>query len=288
MTVGIVTWPPRNWDAATKQFITDHDGDTTGDPITDFKAACNAAAETSHNDLTHAYEAMVTVFGGQTWVGSMEYPAFELAATSPLIFDISIHSGKEGAFTLEETTIADDTAATDNDPGGANGVVAINQGMTSGKWYVEVDCIEHNASPTLNQMGVAGDTITQGPHTVATDSDDAIGLRGEGRILTGNAIKATDLAADIEAGTRFMMAFDVDNMFFWAGEIRSAPTVDWVGNDPTSDGYPSGGLGVSGNTTWYFGVSSSTAAAADPYIAKVVQFADKTGTPPVGFTYLGQ
>jgi len=202
-------------------------------------------------------------------------------------FDLSIHSGLAGKFELSETDSADDTASTTGG-GGNNGIVAFATAMTAGKWYVEVDCLAFAASPTLNQIGVSGDTITAGPHTVATDSDDAIGLRGEGRIVTGNSIKATDLALDIETGTRFLMAFDADLRTFWAGEIRSAPTVDWCVNDPTSGGYPTGGLAVSGNTAYYFGISTSTAESGDPFTIQAVQFADITGTPPDGFTYLGQ
>lgn len=86
MAIARVTWPPRNWDTVTKTFITDHDGDTTGDPITDFKAACNSFAGTTHNDLTAAYRAMIEA-GGETWTGShANYPTFDLAAGFDITF----------------------------------------------------------------------------------------------------------------------------------------------------------------------------------------------------------
>jgi hypothetical protein len=77
MTVGRVTFPPRSWDDTTAQFVSDHASSPTGDFITDFKAACNAFAGTSHADLSTAYKAFI-VAGGETWVGMSEYAEFEL------------------------------------------------------------------------------------------------------------------------------------------------------------------------------------------------------------------
>ena len=208
-----------------------------------------------------------------------------------LKWDATLGPGTDQAdWTVSTTGTPDDTILADDNLGGVGIAHAINVALTEGKWYCEFQHINASTSGS-SEIGFTGDSIdpSLGGHLQTTGGPDCVYTRRQGQILSEGALDATESARGWSAGERHFICVDVDSREMWAGEVL-AGVADFIVNNTSMAGYPTGGLAASGNVEWFITVGNNGQMGAGSLAPKiqVIQEENKNiSTLPSNFTYLG-